>query len=308
MPAGVLAEVMVKVFVLTLFGLLLKKLGLIDEGLQKGLSRLLMDAVLPVSILVSGNTPFSKELSGGMLQSGIVATCYYAMALVLVGLGSWRLPLAANKKGVFANLAVFANTAFLGFPVVQAMFGSEGMLYAIVYNLLFQLCLFTVGIRLLDSTGKLSVRSVLLDVRTIAAVLSIVLFLSPVRIPTIVAGPLDTIGSMTVPLSLIIIGCSLGDIKLRTIFTDRWSYVVSALRLLVFPLTMLGVFVLLGISGSAAATCVVLTGLPPATMNVILTEQYGGDVGFATSTTIQGMLLMLASLPLLLGLISNVLL
>lgn len=304
MQIETLANLMVKIVIMVSVGYLLQRLGVIDEYLKKKLSELLLVVVLPLSVLATGNHPYSSDITGRLLGAAGISAVYYALALVLVWLLAKALPMPLGDRGVFVNMAVFANTAFIGFPLISALFGAEGVLYAVVYNLAYQVFLFTVGVKLLKSEEKMNWKEFLLDPLTIASVLSIVLFVSPFRLPAAVVGAMEDIGAMSVSISMMVIGCTIAGIKLRSIFTNIYAYIVSALRLVVFPLGMAVVLLWAGASGTLPAACVLLTALPAGTLNVILAERYDANVTFAAQTVVQSMVLMVASIPLIVGLLN----
>ncbi len=300
MPINTILNLMVEIFIMVAVGFILKKNHTIDDDFQQKLSGLLTGAVLPLSVLATGNKEYSPEISQGLLKTGIIGILYYLLSIIIM-LGVARLlRLQPDKKGVFVTLGVFANTAFIGYPITGALFGNEGVLYAVVYNLLFQTFLFTAGIRLLDNGQKMQWKPFLTNPLTISSAASLLIFISPFRFPVPVTSAFQTIGSMSVPLSMIIIGCSLADMKFFEIWSNRLSYVVSAFRLILFPLAMLFILRFLGITGVAASTCVILTALPPGALNVIMAQRYGGDVKYAAQTVIQGMILMFPGLLLIL--------
>lgn len=300
MPIDTILALMVEIFIMVAVGFLLKKNHVIDDDFQNKLSGLLVGAVLPLSVLATGNKEYSPAISQGLVKTGLIGIAYYLISIVVMLAIARLLKLQPSKKGVFVTLGVFANTAFIGYPIAGALFGNEGVLYAVVYNLLFQTFLFTIGVRLLDSGQKMQWKPFLTSPLTISSVSSLLIFVSPFRFPAPVTSAFQTIGSMSVPLSMIIIGCSLADMKFFEIWSSPLSYIVSAFRLAIFPLAMLFVLRLLGISGVAASTCVLLTALPPGALNVIMAQRYKGDVKFATQAVVQGMILMFPGLLLVL--------
>lgn len=306
MPTETLASLFVQIILMVLLGFVLKKCGMIDKRLQSGLSELLMSAVLPFSVLSSANSEFSPQLAGRLGISAAISIAYYAVALLLA-LGAARLAFARKpeevvdrRKGLFVNLSVFANTGFIGLPLVGALYGSEGMLYGVIYNLAYQLFLFTIGVQLLSGEKKMQWRAVLLDPATLASIAAVVIYVSPFRFPTMLNDTFEQIGNMCVPLSMIIIGCCLADIRPEALVKERMGFAVCALRLAAFPLLMLLALRALNIGGVLAASCAVLTGLPIGSLNVILAERYHKDAGFATCSVCQSMVLFVGTLPLLL--------
>jgi len=292
---------------MVLFGFFLKKKKVINEDFQKKLSGLLINAILPISILTSANSEYSKELSNKLLQSAGIAAGYYIVAIVIMGILCKHILLGEKKKSIFKTMSVFANTAFIGFPIVGELYGPEGTLYTVIYNLFYQLFLFTYGIKLLSGQDKFEWKSLYKDVSTMVSVLAIFIFISPFRFPGVIVSTLGDIGNMMVPLSMIIIGCGLADLNIMDLLNDKFSFLVSALRLLIFPTILLVILKMLQIDTVLAASCVLITALPAGSLNVVLAEQYDCEPKFAAQTVIQSMVFMVITLPIIILLINQVL-
>ena len=307
MAVETILNLFIKIFLMIALGYLLKKIRIITPELQKGFTNLLLKAVLPINILASANTEFTKGASEKMLYMTAIGAGYYVGALILITVLSRTLPLKGKAKPVFVTMTVFANTAFVGFPLTMELYGQEGMIYAVIYNLFYQAFFFTYGVNLLSGSNRFEWKSIYTNIVTIASVISISIFLSPLRFPEPVVSALSSVGAMTVPVSMILIGCSLADIKLIEILKDGYSYLVSALRLLLLPLGMLFLLKLLKAPPEISAAATVMTALPSGSLNALYAGQYGCEPEFATRTVVQTMVFMIATLPVVIFLIHRIL-
>ena len=75
--------------------------------------------------------------------------------------------------------------------------------------------------------------------------IGIFLFVSKIQLPSIIQGTLNRLGSMIGPLSMLVIGMSLGNINLKSLFMEKRTYLISVLRLIVFPIVMIIILVIL---------------------------------------------------------------
>jgi len=289
----------VKIAVMIALGYTLRKIDIITESLQKGLTNILLKAIMPLSILMSANYAFNSALFHGMLIVAAAAVGFYVIGLTGMTFFSKTLSLQENERKIIVTMTVFANTGFVGFPIMLALFGQPGLLLAVIFNMFYNLFMYTYGINLLSGKGGYDIKSILLNPITIASIASIVIFVSPFRFPAILASPIEDIGAMSVPISMIIMGASLAKIPLLDILKDKYSYLVSGIRLVLFPLLMLLVMRLLSVSSLTATVCVLMAALPCGTMNVIFAEKYDCAPEFASRTVIQSLLLMIITLPLM---------
>lgn len=298
-------DVVVKIALMVSLGFFLRKINIITEELQKGLTNLLLTAILPFSIIASSGYVRTGALTRGLLIVGAAAVIYYAVAITLMKLLSDRLPFGEKKKRIFITMTVFQNTGFVGFPLMQALFGSEGLLLAVVFNMAYNLFMFSYGIQLL-SGEKADIKKFFLNPISIASVIAIIIFASPFRLPGIVAAPIVDVGAMTIPISMMIIGASLAPIPLRSILSDWGAYLVSSIRLLALPGLMLLAMLLLPVDPVTKSVIVLMTALPCGSMNVMFSEKYDCEPEFAAKTVVQSMLLMTITLPFMIFLCSRI--
>jgi len=132
--------------------------------------------------------------------------------------------------------------------------------------------------------------------------LSVVLLLSRIHVPAVIADTISTLAGATIPLSMLIIGTSLGAISVRAALTDWRVYAVSAVRLLVCPLLtwlVLRPFV----SGVLLGIPVLLAACPSAMVVTALCLQYERSDAFASKCIFLSTVLSAVTIPLLIWLL-----
>lgn len=293
----IVSELAFQLFALVALGFALRRFGVIDENFQKRMGNLLILVVLPSSILSSANTPFSEDMGMSLLWALAFILLFYVGGILLFRLLTRAIRFPDKNRHLLINLLIFANVGFLGFPVVQYIYGAEGVLYGVIFNLMFNMFLFTYGIKMLGGK-EINWKSFLLSPLTIAMVITMVLFLTPWQLPHFVTNVLNQLGGLSAPLSMFIVGGSLSTIPLKKLLSNRHAYLVALLGQLLIPALMLLILWRAGFRGVMPSTLVVLSGLPPATLNIVTAEQHGGDVVFATEGVVLGSLLMVITIPL----------
>lgn len=279
-------------------GFFLYRRGLIKDDFKKALSDFLLDVVLPISVLSSCQTPFSADRVSGMGITLVVSLLYYLLTLGAAHLIIRRVASGDVRIPVFMACVVFANVGFLGFPFAQSLLGSEGVLYAAIYNFSFNIFMFTYGKILLGGSKQISLREALLSPLNIASAVAIAVFLSPFRLPAPVADAFSSVGDMMVPLSMIIIGCNLSAFNPRRILLEPMYWAASAARLLLLPGLMLGVLWLCHLPYALATLLVLLTAMPSGSLNVIFAERYNHAPLQASGIVLHSMLCCAPTLAL----------
>lgn len=149
-------NIFIQISLMILFGFFLRKKNIITDELQKGLSNLLLTAILPVSVLGSVGIECTYEVVYGLIICAIISTIYYVIAFFLSLFVAKKSKLNESKKRIFILLNMFANVGFLGLPLSEALCGKEGFLIAVVYNLVYQVFLVFVGIPIIRNQLKTS--------------------------------------------------------------------------------------------------------------------------------------------------------
>ena len=295
-----------KITVLIAVGYFLRRRGIITEEFQKGLTDFMMKVALPANVLTTAGNAFSPEESKDLLMVVLIGLSFHLITLALARLVSKRLPMGGRARDALTIMATFANTAFIGFPLASELMGAKGLLYAVVFNLCWLLTFFTLGISIFSGRRSFRLKDLFRVPVTAASFAAILIYLSPLRLSGFVLESLTALGGMVVPISMMIIGCSLVKIKPMDILRDLPSWMVSLLRLIVFPLLMLlAMRQLPGIPNMVKLTCCLMSCLPSASLCVVMSQQYDCEPEFASRGVVQGMLLMIVTIPLYLGLASS---
>ncbi|MDY4741692.1 MAG: AEC family transporter, partial [Lachnospira sp.] len=152
--ALITARQVIELFILIFCGLIIGKIKMVDGNGKKMLSDLLIYFVVPFMIISSYMSEYNDEIirnMGKMLFYSIL-TIFVGMIVTLV---ATRI-IKKEVRGLVRFATTFSNAAYMGFPLIQAMYGSEGVLYASVYVTVFNIMLWTVGIVFMS--GAMSVR------------------------------------------------------------------------------------------------------------------------------------------------------
>ena len=136
--------------VVLLIGFTLGKKKVIDDRGRKVLNDLLLKAVLPFSIISSSQYEFSLDMVRSIGAVAVGAGLYYLLTLVVLRIVVFRTKIADAERRVFITTSVFANTGFVGMPIMYSLFGNAGLLLAAIYNLIYNLFFYTYGVHLLS--------------------------------------------------------------------------------------------------------------------------------------------------------------
>ena len=110
----------------------------------------------------------------------------------------------------------------------------------------------------------------------------------------------NLLAQMTTPLCMIILGMRFASAPLKELFIHPGVYVASLTKILIFPLLTYAAVYFLPIDYSVKVTLFILSAMPSASVNLNLSEIYGGDSKTAANTILLSTLLCVVTIPLLL--------
>lgn len=281
-----------------LLGLLMQKRLKLGEGFYQGVNTLVIRVTLPALIVVSMDKDFSRVMARNSLRLIIIGVLSFAV--VIAGLEIWRRRSKIEQKtlGLYQYLILIGNTAFMGYPIVRALYGSDGVFYASVFNLTHNFVTFSYGISLLMRGRSIRWRDLLQNSCLMATFAGAILFISPFRLPGPVNQALADVGGLTIPLCLLMVGARLADRPVRDFIRPLFIWKIALVRLVLFPLIMIPALRLLGQSGVTLAIPCLLFATPVALTAATFAEAHAADAEFAGKAVIVSNLLALATLPI----------
>lgn len=291
---------MLALFLLLVTGYVAYKVHVTNDEAIRNLTTLVLNVSLPAQILISFLSNRGKVSNMTLLEvTGISLFCY--VIYFLVGVLFVIVTRAPKKQwGTYIFMLLFGNVGFMGYPVIQAVFGIDAMIYAVVFNVMFNFIVYSIGIMLIGGSkaGKFNPK-MLLNVPMITALISLVLFFTPVPVPEYLNDALNYLGNLTTPLAMIILGGTIAKMNLKELFDDWRIYIFTVFRLVLMPIAVLVAMNLLHEQQYLIrGTAVVLAATPVATNATMLAIQYDGDVQLVSKGIFFSTVLSVVSIPI----------
>lgn len=275
--ALICAQQVIVLFLLIGAGAAAIKTGVLKAEGRQTLSNLLVYLVVPAMIIHSYMMEFSEEILHNLLAA-------FGLSVLAILIGTvLTLALTAKQKDrrapIFRFACVFSNAAYMGFPLISALFGSEGLLYASAYVTVFNILLWTMGYGM---------------------VAGLAIYLLQIPVPTLIAQPLELLSNMNTPLSMLITGILIATGDLKQIVCDRHIWKLAVVRMLLIPAVCLAAFAVLGLLrfGMSAQVVLLLECCPAAAITSVFAVQFGHDEQFAAGCVVLTTLLSIVTLPL----------
>lgn len=293
---------MIVFLTLMLVGYVFARRGLADVAFSRTASKLVVNIYMSATILKS---VFDLQISIGLRELGGVVLVMALMMLFCFALGylvTRLMRIDRERAPVFELLCSLSNTVFIGLPVADALFGAQAVFYVSMSNIPFNVILYTYGVWLLKSgrrSEKMNVKSIL-SVPLVVTLIAVLIMIVKPPIPAVLRELVNVASGATTPLSMLVIGASLGTVSLLDAFRNKKLYVASFTRLILAPVLVALLFRLFVSDPVLLMTCVILAACPSAVMITVLSIQYDRDYVFSSEGVLHSTVLSMLTIPLLL--------
>lgn len=287
---------------LMVLGLTLGRFKILGREFNRGLNFLLLKVTLPCLIVVSMQKPFSVALAAlGAWAFVVSLLMYFGLLLFSLLVFRWAA-LEPERKGIYRFIVMFSNVGFMGFPLMEALWGRDSVFLGALFNINFNLFCFSVGIWLLTKhrrRGGFSLKEIAGNPALWATVAGLILFLFSLTLPPVVYRLVDSLGSLTTPLSMILVGSLLAQSSLRTAWKGRGIWFLSVLRLLVIPVAVWAVLLPWGLPVPVTRLAVLVAAMPAAANASLLAAEYTGRAEVAGQAVFVTTALSFVTIPLI---------
>ncbi len=292
-------------FIIMAVGFFCRKLRVLNEGGVKGLTDLMLCVITPCMMIKAFQQSFDARLLRGFLITAAATAVLYAAEIGLAVLLLRDRDEAKRRVLLFG--AVFSNCGYMALPLLQNLWGSEAVLYGAAFNAVHVFYLWTYGLSLMNGgKEKVSLRKAVLNPGTLSTLLGLVLFFCSVRLPSVVAKPVEYLAALNTPVPMLIIGFYLAGLDWRTVLHSRGEYAMLALRLLIVPALALGGLWLCGVRGVLLCANVVCISAPMATIGTMFATKYDMDPTLSAGLVAVSTVLSVLTMTLVVGFTSYI--
>jgi len=272
---------------------------------NKGLSKLVNCITNPCGILYSALCVEHVFSNGEVLKLIVYAVVMYLGLILIAQVIPKLLRVKIDQVGQFKFMMIFSNIGYMGKPVVNAVFGPEAEFCVSIFIMVFYIYLYSYGIVLITGDGDKEgfQWKRLLTPMMVCSVVGIVCYLCNVQFGGVIANTLSTVSHITTPCAMLIIGCALSALPMKTVFSNWRLYVVALLKLLVVPTIAYLCLRPLIHNSMLLGVIVVIMAMPIASNFTMLSAQYDRDQKLAASAVFITTLMSVLTIPILAGIL-----
>lgn len=293
-------------------GVICQKTKIIGNEVNKGISDIALKVSTP-ALLVSS---FQQELNSERLQRlGYAALLAVIAILFAAVLGYLCVPKGKNRPkddngrlSIERFSAIYSNCAFMGIPLINGLYGDEGVFYLTAFYALFNIAVWTHGVIMIKGeTGIRQAVKALASPALIGIVIGAALFFLQITLPDVIKQSLDYLGSMTTPLGMLVAGVTIAQTNLLGALKKPKVYYISALRLIVIPFLTILLFLLLPFDETVMGVTIAAAACPAATICTMFAISYNKDSLYAGEIFAVSTVLSACTLPIIMQLFNIIL-
>lgn len=255
-------------------------------------------------IINSFNFTFQGEMKGNILVAFIYSIAFFIVGIITSYI--FLIIIKGEKKKILHFANIFSNCGFIGFPIINSLFGAEGMVYASIFNMIFNIFLWTYGVMIFSNkVSKDSIKKVLLNPAIIAVYIGVIMMIFNIKLPSFILESTKLVGNMTPPISMIIVGVMLADVKLKDVFKEPTIYYGSIIKLIIIPLNLYFIKLLLKENSTIINTIILIQAMPAAAMTTIFSLDFNKEKEYSAIVVFISTLLSIITIPIVVKFIIN---
>lgn len=296
----IVLQKMLVLFLIMLTGYAACKKDILTEPVRKKLSGVIVNIANPCIILsavLDGDLSVVKS-SDVFLTMG-VSWVVYGVLFVIAEIIPRLLLVPKKEFSMYRVMTVFSNMGYMGFPILLSVYGNTALLYASIFLIPFNFLIYTYGVLTMKKKGEkggFKIKAVFNN-GVLACILMILLFFTGIKIPQVLCDTITSIAGMTVPVSMMIIGAALAEIRLADLFTDVRLLLFAVLRLMAVPIIGMQIVTRLITQTEIAGVTLVVLATPVGSLVAMLAQEYDGDYMLASKGVALTTMLSVITIP-----------
>lgn len=303
---------MLVLFSFILMGYVVAKLKAVPENAASVLSKLENNLFVPALVLGTfvGNFTIEKLSTAWRLFLISFIICF-VMILLAVVISKWCSK-DRYTRNIYTYGLAFSNFGFMGNAVVNAVF-PEMFLDYLIFTMPLWTMIYLWGVPCLlipAEEGKQTLKSRLKSFANpmfVAMVLGIAIGLCEVKLPAFLTTVIDVTGNCMSPIAMMLTGITIANMNVKKVLSMKSIYVVSGVRLIVFPLFFIGLFCVMPLPRNIVVCTICSLAMPLGLSTLVIPGGYGKDTSVAAGMAIVSHLLSAVTIPVVFYLMTNLL-
>ncbi len=283
-------------FVLIGVGFLCGKKGILTDHSSKHITDIVLYIVTPCVMVSAFQRNFSMELAGNIIIGVIFSAVIIAISILIAKITFHDKNKVDNSVYKFAT--IFSNCGFMSLPLQKAILGDDGWFYGSIFIAVFNIFLWTYGLVMMSGDKKqLSLKKLALNPGIVGVVIALILFVSGIELPYIVAKPIEYLSDLNTPLPMLVVGFYLSQANLKKAFTGAKIYLTLAVRLIIIPLIAVAAMTVLKIDSAITVSFTIACAAPTAATTTMFSAKFNRNVELSVSLVASTTIVSIITMP-----------
>ncbi len=285
---------------MVIIGYIAYKKKIITEKGVSDMSQLLLKFVTPMVIISAFQREFSLvDFKRWSVMLGVTILSYVIQIIIAAIVYKKKEKIHCREN---RTVVVFGNNGFMAIPLFLALVGEEGVFLGSTNIAIFNILLWTYGIKTLKDDMEFNLKKAILTPGMIGVVLGILLFVSPWKLPQPIYQTVSVIADLNTPMAMIVLGGFLAQTNLSQGLKNMEIYVVSFVKLIATPLIMIAVLYFMPISMDMKAIATICSVTPAAIAISMMANITDKDYKYASGTVAITSILAAVTMPIMMTL------
>lgn len=300
MDIVVVISQMLELFLILTLGYISAKTKVTSQKFGVQLSHFILSITIPCMMIASVAVVPNDIDKKDIFLMFLIAVLFYVIMPFVAYCIARILRVKKEERNLYIYMTIWSNVGFMGFPVIASIFGEGAIFYATIFNLIFNLSNFTLGIMLMSREGKnaLNMKN-FLSPGVMASLFAVVMFVANIQLPDILNNTVKTVGGTTTPLAMIVIGIALSGIPVKSVFTELRLYPYVVIKQVLLPMTAWLILKPIITNPYLLGIVIIIIAMPVATSSVLFANKYGNNVPLATKGVFITTLASVITIPLI---------
>ncbi|MGI8362064.1 AEC family transporter [Bacillus cereus] len=308
-------------------GFFCRKKGIFNDQIGTILSKVVLSVALPALAFTS----FMIDINQESLTEGMNILIWGLLIYIILIFVSkpMYLKFKGDKQDTLRILTIFGSTTFFGIPIVGAIYGAEGVLYASIFNIGYRIFLYSYGYIKMSGLKMetKNLKEMFINPIVIATFLGLFIWIFQGYLPQVIVKssngtlshvallridqtavwlykPLTYLSGLASPLAWLSIGTTLGAVNLKTAITDRTSLIYSVNKILLVPIINVVILAILSLTGILSMSAismgivVIMMATPAATVAAAYAISFDKDALLASNASLLSTISAVIMIPI----------
>lgn len=313
MFSHILSKVSV-LFALLVIGGIARYTGILNDEFNRSLAKLVLVVTLPALYFYSLATQFTLKLLKSIWTLPLFAVCFVVVAYLIAVFLSKIVKLNKAERATFIYLSTFTNCGFLAIPIADMLYGQEGVMRVVFFNIGFNILYWTLGVWMLRSSNpaltgengavKSSLKN-LLNSGTIGLLCGVIAGAASIKLPLFIMDASNMLGAATIPIALLVVGSIMWKGNFKEIHSYKDAiFLIVLCKLIILPVFALFITGFFGFLDPLTRAVIVLqAAMPSASTTPIFTTRFGGDSRLASVGVFATTIVSVITVPIVMSLL-----